>query len=68
MAILVLVGDVADQDEQRRRRVASRHRRLNYGKLNLYQLVSLLKQEATLGDVEVKLMSGGVAVRVQRSK
>jgi len=48
------------------------HRRLNskagHGKLNLYQLVSLLQQEATLGDVEVKLMSQGAAVRVQRSK
>jgi len=39
-----------------------------HGKLNLYQLVSLLKQEATLGDVEVKLTSRGTAVCVQRSK
>jgi len=28
-----------------------------HGKLNLYQLVNLLKQEATLGDIEVELMS-----------
>ena len=48
------------------------HRRLNgkagHSKLNLYQLVQLLRTEATLADVGVKMMSEGGAARLQRKK
>lgn len=48
------------------------HRRLNskagHSQLNLYQLVQLLGQEATLGAVGVRLMSEAGAARVQRKK
>jgi len=68
VATLVLV-DVYAADRGTNNDVEGWHRLLNskagHGKLNLYQLVNLLKQEATL---EVKLISRGAAVRVQRSK